>query len=152
MKEDRFLTIILAFIALLVLLSLGIFFAQQDNSAYIAEDTPDGVVHNYIVALLQEDYDRAYGYLAEEKYKPDYAAFAAFCASQHIGTIGYRIQDVKEFSNTAYVNISIDGGATGPFSERYEYTEQAHLIKQEGKWKLLQMPYELWEWSWYQEE
>ena len=51
MKQDRFLTGILIGIAVLVVIALAVFFLRQDNLVYAAEDTPAGVVQNYVVAL-----------------------------------------------------------------------------------------------------
>jgi len=47
MKEDRFLTVILIVITLLVVASVSMFFLRQDSAVYLPEDTPEGIVHNY---------------------------------------------------------------------------------------------------------
>ena len=52
MKQDRFLTGILIGIGLLVVVALAVFFTRKDSQTYIPDTTPDGVVHNYVVALL----------------------------------------------------------------------------------------------------
>ena len=65
MKQDRFLTGILVGIAVLVATALVVFFIRQDTQSYVAEDAPEGVVHNYVLAVLNDDYEKAYGYLAE---------------------------------------------------------------------------------------
>ena len=70
MKQDRFLTGILIGIGLLVIIALTVFFTRKDSQTYIAEDTPEGVVHNYVVAILDKDYEKAYGYLADLDHKP----------------------------------------------------------------------------------
>ena len=36
----------------------------KPEPTYLAEDTPEGVVHNYLLALQREDYSRAYGYVS----------------------------------------------------------------------------------------
>ena len=55
MKEDRFLTVILVVIGLLVALSLGVFFLKEDTTTYISDNTPEGIIHKYIIALEQGD-------------------------------------------------------------------------------------------------
>jgi hypothetical protein len=65
MKQDRFLTGIIIGIAVLVVLALAVFFTRSDTQTYVSEDAPEGVVHNYVVAVLNKDYEKAYGYLAD---------------------------------------------------------------------------------------
>ena len=65
MKQDRFLTGILIGIAVLVVIALAVFFLRQGSQSYISEDAPEGVVHNYVLAVLNDDYEKAYGYLAD---------------------------------------------------------------------------------------
>ena len=75
MKQDRFLTGILVGIGLLVVVALVVFFTRKNSQTYVPDDTPEGVVHNYVLAVLDKDYEKAYGYLAELKYKPTYEEF-----------------------------------------------------------------------------
>ncbi|MCE7858695.1 MAG: hypothetical protein DYG86_02765 [Chloroflexi bacterium CFX2] len=75
MKQDKFLTGILIGVGALVLLALALFFTRQDSRDYLPEDSPEGVAHNYVLAVLEKDYEKAYGYLADLKYKPTYEDF-----------------------------------------------------------------------------
>ncbi len=75
MKQDRFLTGILIGIGVLVLSALLVFFMRKDTQTYISEDQPEGVVHNYILAILNKDYEKAYGYLADLDNKPSFEEF-----------------------------------------------------------------------------
>src|ERR671919_1786336 len=75
MRQDRFLTGILIGIAILVVLALAVFFIRSDTQTYISEDAPEGVVHNYVVAVLNKDYEKAYNYLADLDHKPTYEQF-----------------------------------------------------------------------------
>ena len=36
----------------------------RPEPTYLGEDTPEGVAHNYLLALQREDYSRAFGYLS----------------------------------------------------------------------------------------
>ena len=80
MKQDKFLTGILIGVGMLVLLALVLFFTRQDKRDYLAEDAPEGVAHNYVLAVLNKDYEKAYGYLADLKYKPCLLYTSAFRA------------------------------------------------------------------------
>jgi len=62
-STDKFLIGIVAAIVLIIIAALVITLAQPEPT-YMTEDTPEGVAHNYLVALNKEDYERAYGYLS----------------------------------------------------------------------------------------
>jgi hypothetical protein len=62
-KIDRFLVVIVAGIVVLVVVTL-IVTLRQPAPAYQPENTPEGIAHNYILALQQKDYERAYSYLS----------------------------------------------------------------------------------------
>lgn len=151
MKNDRFLTVILLVIALLVLASLSVFFLKQDRAVYFSEDLPEHIVHNYILAIEKGEYARAYGYLAEKEKKPDYDDFEAFFLLGDRRT-GYKIGKSTITADTAYVEVTIMRNSGGFFFDRYDYIETARLLKENGEWKLIQMPYIYWGWEWYKEE
>src|SRR5512146_670980 len=75
MRQDRFLMGILIGIGVLIVAALVVFFTRQNQASYVAENTPDGVVHNYVLAILNKDYQKAYGYLADLDHKPTFAEF-----------------------------------------------------------------------------
>ena len=75
MKQDKFLTGILIGVGALVVLALVLFFTRQDKEEYLSDDTPEGVAHNYVLAVLNKDYEKAYGYLADLEHKPTYEEF-----------------------------------------------------------------------------
>ena len=152
MKEDRFLTGILVVIGLLVAASLSIFFLRQDTAIYMPEDTPEGIVHNYIFALQQADYEKAYGYLADKENKPSYDEFRQDLFLDQNGGQGIQIGEVEISKDTASVEITITESSRGLFFEQYNYSNTALLIMQDGEWKILQMPYSYWSWNWYQDK
>ena len=69
MKQDRFLVGILIFIGLLVVAALALFFIRKDTQVYAADDTPDHIVPNYVLAVQKQDFQRAYNYLADKRRK-----------------------------------------------------------------------------------
>ncbi len=154
MKEDRFLIGIIIAVALLVVTSLVVFFVQKDDLSYIPDKTPEGVVHNYILALQQGDFEKAYGYLAEKEDKPSYERFQQDIVANQTGMrdTGIQINDVSILKDTAQVELTVIENSGGPFLSEYRYTETALLVEEEGNWKLLQMPYFYWSWNWYQPE
>ena len=70
MKQDCFLTGILIGIGVLIVAALVVFFTRQSQPTYSGQNTPDGVVHDYVLAILNKDYPKAYGYLADLDHKP----------------------------------------------------------------------------------
>jgi hypothetical protein len=154
MKQDKFLTGILIGIGVLILLALGLFFARQDKRAYVAETTPDGVVHNYVLSILNKDYQKAYGYLADLKNKPTYEEFrqSFFNGMVNSNDTGVDIGSVEINKDEAVVSLSVYYSNTDPFSSRYANQDRALLVNQNDQWKLNSMPSNFWGYNWYQQQ
>ena len=154
MKQDRFLTGILIGIGLLILLALGLFFTRQDKRDYVAETTPDGVVHNYVLAVLNKDYQKAYGYLADLEHKPTYEEFrqSFFNGMIRPEDTGVDVGAAEINDDEAIVTMTLFYSYSDPFSSGYESTDRALLVEQNGKWKLNSMPYNFWDYNWYREQ
>ena len=154
MKQDRFLTGILIGIGVLVIVALTVFFTRKDSQTYIAEDTPEGVVHNYVVAVLNKDYEKAYCYLAELKDKPEYddfrQAFLNGIVNPNNAAVDIGGSDIV--NDEASVEVAMIYNPSDPFSSGYRDTQRAVLVKQNGAWKISSMPsYYFWDYNWYQE-
>ena len=155
MKQDRFLTGILIGIGVLVIAALAVFFIRRDTQTYVQEDVPESVVHNYVVALLNQDYEKAYGYLADLDNKPTYDEFRNSFVTGILGNAGNSAVDVGESQVTgenATVEVAMIYNPSDPFSTGYRDVQNAILVKQGGEWKISSMPtYYLWDFNWYQE-
>ena len=153
MKQDRFLIGILIGIAVLIIVALTVFFSRKDgNLNYVADDTPDGVVQNYVVALHKRDFDKAYGYLAELENKPTqeqfHQAFLKHCVDP--ANAGVEMGKAEIVGNSASVSLNVIYGQSDPFSSGYRNADYAQLVRQNGAWKIKQMPYSFWAYDWYQ--
>ena len=75
-SPDKFLVGIVVGVAVLLAVVFGVILSRPADE-YQAEDTPEGVAHNYLLALQKEDYERAYGYLYAglENYPASVTAF-----------------------------------------------------------------------------
>jgi hypothetical protein len=62
-RTDKYLIGIVVGIVLLVIVAFLITLVRPEPT-YQAGDTPEGVAHNYLLALQKGEYDRAYGYLS----------------------------------------------------------------------------------------
>ena len=154
MKRDRFLTGILVGIAALVVIALVVFFIRRDTQTYIAEETPEGVVHNYVLAVLNGDYQKAYGYLADLENKPTYEQFrdAFIKGVVNPNNSAVDIGESEINNDTASVEVALIYNPSDPFSTGYRDVQRAILVQQGGAWKLSSMPtYYYWDYSWYQE-
>jgi hypothetical protein len=154
MKQDRFLTGILIGIGVLVIAALAVFFIRKDTQTYMPEDTPEGVVHNYVVAILNKEYERAYGYLADLEDKPTYEEFRNSFITGILGNPGNAAVDIGASDvsgEDATVEVAMIFNPSDPFSTGYRDVQNAILVRQGSDWKLSSMPtYYLWDFNWYQ--
>lgn len=152
MKKDRFLSLILIGIAIMVMVAVIVFFNRSGELSYTDSDQPDGVTRNYIVALHKQDLERAYSYLADTKNKPTFEDFQAAFMRHEIEPqfVGVEIGETKISGNNATVEIGIIYSSTDPFSTGRRSAEYAQLVLRQGSWKISNMPYALWAWDWYQ--
>ena len=153
MKQDRFLMGILIFIGLLVVAALALFFFRSGRPTYGADDTPEGVLYNYAVALQLHDYERAYAYLAEKDNQPTYSTFyQAFLTRQlDTSTSALQIGNVQMLSNNeAWIDVTIQNAGSGLFNSGWSNTDKGTLEKQKGAWKITHLPNPFWGYDWYQ--
>jgi hypothetical protein len=153
MKQDRFLVGILIFIGLLVIAALALFFIRQDTQVYGADDTPEGVIRNYALAVQKQDFQQAYTYLSDKNNKPTYDAFRrAFLTNQlDVSNNALQVGSIQYLnSGEATVSVSMLNGGNGPFAQSWSSTDTATLVQQDGAWKLSYMPYPFWSYDWYQ--
>ena len=152
MKQDRFLTGILIGIAVLVVVALAVFFTRKDNLVYVPDDNPTGVVQNYVVALHKADYEKAYGYLADQSNKPTFDQFQQSFFNHNVDPSNAALELGKAniTGKTATVALSIDNAPSDPFSRGYSTPDYAQLVNQNGAWKISHLPYNFWAYDWYQ--
>jgi len=154
MKQDRFLTGILIGIGVLIVVALAVFFTRTDTQTYVSEDVPEGVVHNYVLAVLNKDYEKAYSYLADLENKPTIDEFRRAFLNGEVNPQDQAVDigESETFGDTATVELALIYNSSDPFSTGYRNTQTAQLLKQNGTWKLTFMPeYNFWGYNWYME-
>jgi hypothetical protein len=152
MKQDRFLIGILIGIAVLVVAALVLFFTRNGSAEYVPDDTIEGVLHNYVLAVQKQDYEKAYSYLADRRDKPTYEAFRRAFIQNYVtpGQSGLEILDTNVTGEDAVVNLAVVYVSNDPFSGGSFRSEGlALLVDQDGQWKIYQMPYNYWASDWY---
>jgi hypothetical protein len=145
-RTDRFLIAIVAAVVLLVIAVFVIALMRPNQPTYQPDDTPEGVAHNYLLALQLEAYERAYSYLSPTL--PGYPANADKFVSDVEGdrwSFGTYDDDVSLAVEA--VNVSRDraevtvrkttfrrGGLfdSGQYSTTFEMT----LHREDGGWKI----------------
>lgn len=153
MKQDKFLTAILIGIAVLIVAALGLFLMRNDRQEYAAGSEPQDVVRNYVLAVVNKDYQKAYGYLADLQHKPTYEDFrqSFFNGMVNPGEVGVKVGGTDLNGDEAIVTLSMYYSSSDPFSSRYSNEDRALLVEQDGEWKISSMPYNFWDFNWYQE-
>lgn len=143
-RTDVLLICIVTGIVLLVVVALVIALTRPEPS-YQPEDTPEGVAHNYLLALQRGEYERAYSYLSATL--PGYPA----SADQFTETV---LDNRWEFRRDQDVSLEVEAGSVagnlgtvtvresrfygGGLFESSEHTSrfELRLTRQDGEWKL----------------
>ena len=144
MKQERLLLIILAGIGLLVLSTIVIFIVRRNLRSYGPEDTPEGVLRNYVLAINQEDYTKAYGYLADTETTPDYEFFSQRMRgkTRSINQTALKIISADISENEAEIKVVVTQEGSNPFFDsRYSNNRTVSLELRDGAWKLTRLPY-----------
>ena len=97
MKQDKFLIVIIITVIILMIVAVGVFSVRQNSQDYVNEDTPEGIVHNFVFAIQQDDFERAYSYLYEAEGKPTLSEFRQYYKSNNLVNIGAQIQGSEIF-------------------------------------------------------
>ena len=150
MKEDKFLISIVVGIVLLIIVALvAVLTRSPQNEDYVADDTPQGVVHDYFLAIQRKDYDRAYSYLSDDlKSKPDLNQFIRDIGNTSEASL--KIGEIRTGDVHTQVDVSITTYQHGGLFESGSYTNRdtAFLRATNDGWKLTQFPYPYWGYNW----
>ena len=144
---DKFLIAFVVGVVVLVGIVLAIALLRPNQPSYQPDDTPEGVAHNYLLALQLEEYEGAYGYLSPTLpgYPNDAETFERNVQNSR-WSFGYDDDDVSLAIEA--VNVTGDrakivvrktefyrGGLfdSGQYSTTFDMT----LRREEGTWKVV---------------
>ena len=151
MKTDRFLTGIVIGIGVLIVVALVLFFTRRTTMVYVPDDRPENIVQNFALAVHTKDFQKAYDYMADLDHKPSFDAFRQFYLSQEIELNKYSLQvgtsAVTNDRAVVYCSLVYAGG--GPFGSINRQQGTASLFLKGPKWKVTEMPFVYWDYSWY---
>ncbi|HEU0294378.1 MAG TPA: hypothetical protein VFR47_16685 [Anaerolineales bacterium] len=148
-KTDKLLIGIVAGILLLVLVAFGIALTRP-KPTYQAEDKPEGVAFNYLFALQQEDYERAYGYLSPtikryprtvEKFRDQVRDYSWNFRAVDDTSTTLEVDSVEVNEQLAYVGIRETQFYEGDLfssSEHSRVFEMTLRQDENGQWKIVE--------------
>lgn len=151
MNQDRGLLVIVGVIGVLIALSITLFFVRGTEPEFRTEDTPEGILHNFVLSLHFEDYERAYNYLSDQDGKPNYVEFKQnfIGSSFDINNTGLQIGSSDIDDGEAIIQATVIHRDSDPFAGSWDETGSAWLIMENGGWKITYLPYPYWGWEWY---
>jgi len=140
---------ILAGVLALVVLALAVYFLRPQPD-YVDDSTPQGVVHNYVLAVYRADYDRAYDYLADWEDKPTRLEFIEKMRASRLALkrISVRLGETTRVDDQALVDALIRYGSSGPFDSGWTANDQFQLTRQANGWKIRSGPDPFFQWEW----
>jgi hypothetical protein len=151
-RGDRFLLAILIAIGVLVVVAIGLFYTRGGIDDYGSEDSPEGVLYNYVLALEKGDYQRAYSYLHDAPGKPEFNQFRRAFLNGDLDTslAAVQIGQTRKSGDDIILALVIIHGSSGPFGESHREMTNALLVHGEaGEWKIANLSYPYWGWDWY---
>lgn len=160
-QRDWFLIGIVGSIALLIVVGLVLALQRPDPVDYQADDTPEGVAFNYLLALQLGEYDRAYDYVATDlPNKPADAGefFAEIqdsynCTNQQEIDSRFQIDETERFDDRAVVTASQTIYTRGDLFSRGSYISSFNInLKEEADgWRITNSD-RCWSFEWNRED
>jgi hypothetical protein len=142
---DKFLIGIVTGVVILVGAALAIALLRPNQPSYQPDDTPEGVAHNYLLALQLEEYERAYSYLSPTLpgYSNDVEAFERDVDSNRWSFGSYdnvspAVESVDVSGDRAKVVVRKATFYRGGLFDSGQYTStfDMTLHREKGVWKI----------------
>ena len=155
-NTDKFLIAIVAGVVLLIGVAFAVVFLRP-KPTYQTDDTPEGVAHNYLFALQQKDYARAYSYLSPDidGYPDSVARFTTDISNNGYGfgsgsdstTLEIASSDITGDQAVVTVRETVfyNGGLFN--NNQYTNTFAMTLHREDKGWKIVSSE-SYWAWCW----
>lgn len=156
-RNDRFLLGIVIGVIALIVVGFATAFLRPKPS-YRAEDRPEGVAYNYLLALQQGDYTRAYTYLAPtiKGYPKTVEAFARDVGDASFGlrvdtnVSALEIDSTRVTNNVATVTVrETYFNQGGPFNTNQYSTKFDMQLQRDGEVWHITDSNSYWVWCWH---
>lgn len=152
---DKFLIAIVAGIVVLIVSAFAIALTRPAPT-YKPDDTAENVAFNYLLALDQNDYPRAYGYLSlsvkgrptsAEKFERDLGRIRySFGPNENTS---WSIESSHPVGNQVVVTVRRTTYSTGLFASTYSSSFDMRLQREEDAWKIVSSG-SYWSYCWDQ--
>jgi hypothetical protein len=151
-SSRRWLIIFVIVISILVIATVSLVLLTKGNEvALLPEDTPQGIVQRYLIAVQEKDFQKAYNYLSfnplEKIQTYDDWIRMVIVAPQISNQPAWKatLDKTTQNGDDATVEVIIDTGTGGPF----EGLPRSHQIifqlsKIDGKWLITSPTYINW--------
>lgn len=146
--QDRFLIGIVVGMVLLVVAVLLVALLGGDRVAYRPDDSPEAAAYNYLLALRQQDYARAYGYLSPTlaHYPASLDQFVydvrrdSWSLTELQGDVSLAVESVIPAETQTTVVIAQTTYPTGGLFDSVQYRSTFDVVLREegGSWKIVQ--------------
>lgn len=154
-STDKFLIGIVAGIVLIVIVAFLITMSRPE-ATYQADDTPEGVAHNYLLALENGEYERAYEYLSPNlhcypvsitKFTEDVKRYSWIFREDVDNNLSVKSAEVTDDRATVQVLESRFYGGDLFDSNQNTSVFEMELRLEDGAWKVWDSDY-YFAWSW----
>lgn len=147
-SSRRWLIIFAIVIGVLVIATVSlVLFAKENQVTLLPENTPQGTVQRFLIAVQDKDYLKAYNYLSLDQTGKiitynDWIMRVSYVQSTWKATLG----KVTENGDNATVEVTIDIISPGGPFENSTYSQQLtfQLIKENGLWFIVSPTYLYW--------
>ena len=146
--SSRWLVAIAAVVAALILVSVVVALINPRGAAEtLSEDTPEGVVQRFILALEDQDYSLAHGYLSDqlkgsctvEHVRDDAQWFVEESTDRRVALL--EKEDLSGGKMRVRVRVT-EVNVSPPFGvNENSYQERYILVQEAGEWRFAELPW-----------
>ena len=144
-RTDRYLVGLVIGIVILVIVAFVVTLSKPE-AEYQADGSPDAAVHNYLLALQKDDYERAYGYLSPSivNYPQTLGDFSRDIKNYRWDfrldeNVSLQVQSAREVGDRAFVAVQETRFSGGGLFDSGQYLNkfEMELIQENGDWKIV---------------
>jgi hypothetical protein len=150
LKMDRFTWAVVVLVVILLIsavatLSLTAERGRPSAEDYLAADSPEAVVHNAYVAMLNGDATRARQYYSTAVLESDESMFRNRFDTFYMGDRNQRLRILtveRQSEESALVTIALDNYSTGGLFDggsTWTQRQTLPLVREDGSWKINSM-------------
>lgn len=141
--STRWLLGIAVAVAAIVVVSVVLVLVRQPGRSLLPENTPEGVVQRYVLAIQRQDFREAYSYLSDDlQEKCTYSYFSSSTRYWLSDNQRVELEGTRPLDGDVAVTIRIVQEDTSPpfGGGGYSYTEEFVLEQQGDSWRFSEAP------------